>query len=176
MSRRLLVPAALLLALAASVVVLLGRQGQHPLAARVAPPACGALAAAGTGGFTLAAPAAVLDEFDARAVRCAVALGTVARADVAVLTSAAIAAGGGDADTSVFLEAWLKGEGLAGTRFEPVPGPWRAAHAEGDGRAWRRIVVDDNGVLVAVAPQGLDAAAGLQAARDIVEALRAAPP
>lgn len=176
MLRRLAVPGLLVLALVVSALVMLRHKGQHPLAARATPPACAALAAAGTGEFTLTAPSSVLDDFDARATRCAVALGPGARADVAVLTSAAIAASGGEPDSAAFLEAWLKGEGLAGARFESVAGPWRAAHAEGDGRAWRRIVVDDNGVLVAVAPQGLDAAAGLQATRDIVEALRAAPP
>lgn len=176
MLRRLVVPGLLALILVASAVVMLQHEGQHPLASRAAPPACAALAAAGTGEFTLTAPSPALDDFDVRATRCAVALGSGARADVAVLTSAAIAAGGGEPDSGAFFEAWLKGEALAGARFEPVAGPWRAAHAEGDGRAWRRIVVEDNGVLVAVAPQRLDAVAGLQATRDIVEALRAAPP
>jgi hypothetical protein len=175
--RRLAGPAALLLAAAASMLLLLRQQGLHPLADRARPPACGALAAAGTGGFTLVAPiAGPLDDFDPRAVRCAVALGGSARADVAVLTTAALRTTGADTDTQALLQAWIEGEGLAGTRLEAVAGPWRSAYAEAENRTWRRILVDDNGVLVAIAPQGLNGDASLQVARDLVESLRAAPP
>lgn len=167
----------MLIAVAASALLLLRQQGLHPLADRVQPPACGALAAAGTGGFTLVAPiAGPLDDFDPRAVRCAVALGGSARADLAVLTTAALQETGTDTDTGALIQAWIEGEGLAGARLEAVAGPWRSAYAEAENRSWRRILVDDNGVLVAIAPQGLDSDASLQVARDLVEALRAAPP
>ncbi len=140
------------------------------------PPACAALAAPGTGNLTLATPGELFDDFDLRAVRCAVTLGGGARVDVAVLSQTAIAAGGGDSNTAAFFDRWLKGEGLAGARFESVAGHWRTAHAQGDARPWRRIVVDDDGVLVTVVPQGLDAASGLEVTREIVAAMRVALP
>lgn len=168
----------LLGALALSALMLLGHQGQHPLAGQAAPPACAALATPGTGGFALIEPSrgGMADGLHPRAVRCAIAWGSAGRGEVAVLTRAALAADDAGSDPVTFLDAWLKGEALGGARLESVTGPWRAAYAERDRAGMRRIVVDDNGVLVLVALDGLEANSAILAARRIVEALRAAPP
>lgn len=178
MAGRWPVALALLAALALSALMLLRHQGQHPFAGQAEPAACAALAMPGTGGFTLTAPSTgtPADDLHPRAARCAVAWGPGGRVEVAVLTRAALDAEGQSPDTVALLDAWLKGEALAGSRFESVKGPWRAAYAERGDAGLHRIVVDDNGVLVIVAPAGLDAGAGLEAARGVVEALRAAPP
>lgn len=177
LSKRLVVPALFLCVIAASVLFLHQQQPTHPLADRAEPPACGALAASGTGGFTLLAPSdSALADFDPRAVRCAVALGAGARADLAVLTATAILESGAVTSTQELLHALIKGEGLAGMRFEPIVGPWREAYAEVGGGSRRRVLVEDNGVLVAIATVGLDETKAAVASRNLIEALRAAPP
>jgi hypothetical protein len=175
--QRLGVLALFLCVIAASVLLLRQQKPTHPLADRAEPPACGALSAAGTGGFTLLAPSErALADFDPRAVRCAVALGAGARADLAVLTATAILESGAATTTQELLQALIKGEGLAGVRLEPVVGPWREAYAEVGGGNQHQILVEDNGVLVAIATVGLDETEAAVASRNLIEALRAAPP
>lgn len=177
LSSRLWIPALFLGVIAASVLFLHKQQAIHPLADRAEPPACGALAAAGTGGFTLIAPSVrTLADFDRRAVRCAVALGAGARADIAVLTATAILESGAVTSPRELLHALIKGEELAGVRFEPIVGPWREAFIDVGSGFQRRILVEDNGVLVAITTEGLDPVTATETSRNLIEALRAAPP
>lgn len=156
----------------------LGHQsGAHPFATRASPPVCAALAAAGTGGFATRAAAAdgPLADFDPRATRCAVALGAGATVEAAVLPKVLLPTSGSHAGSGGYVAAWLTGFAGDGSAPSAVTGPWRDGFID---RAGSRAIViaDDNGIVLAVASDHLDADALLPVARDIAEALRAAPP